>query len=121
MAVAHAATAVRAQNWRTFFIVPLSNEGNSSALERHVSINSLLLLARNNPWVGNHSGACAKSIQLVSDCARRCNSSKNAWMSGVNLPGQSAASVTGENPSKGTARIPGDSLDRGMATDKPMP
>src|SRR5438445_8556261 len=39
------------------------------------------------------------SLHDALPISRRCNSSRNAWMSGDVLPGQSAASVTGDRKS----------------------
>src|SRR5437660_3652160 len=108
-----AATAVTAKRERSFFIKFLRCEGLPQ-----LSVQEDGRLPASDSRGKDYQQS---TRQVANPCARRCNSSRNAWMSGDVLPGQSAASVTGRKPSSGKARILGESLGRGTATDKPMP
>src|SRR2546429_6796941 len=89
-----AATAVTAKRERSFFIKFLRCEGL-----HQLSVQELAIYLPTPDFRGKVYQQ--RTRQAVNPCARRCNSSRNDWMSGDALPGQSAASVTGRKPSSG--------------------
>ena len=114
--VGAARRAPNAPTWRSALQACGSWSRCGRGIERDGTDDQTLRGRLNRDRLGNSAEA-----QPDKAWARRCNSSRNAWMSGLSLPGQSAARTTGLNPSRGMARTLDARLFLGMATDSPMP